>query len=210
VLLRDLVPPLLALLQMAPSSYLDATFSHAKLIVFKLAVAIAVIAIIDLVYTRWSFADKQKMSRREVKDEVKHREGDPRIRARLRELRRETLARSKALRRLPEADVLITNPTHIAVALLYRKESMAAPVMLAKGTGELAEQMKVLARKHRVPIVENRTLARALFNRADVEQKIPEEFFAAIARLLVWVYALRDARTAPTARTASTSRRVAA
>jgi len=190
-IIRDLVPPLLGLLQTAPAGYLDLTFGHAVDIVFKLALVLAAVAIADVIYTRWSFADKQKMSRREVREETRHREGDPRIRARMRELRRETLARSKALQRLPEADVLITNPTHVAVALLYRKETMAAPLLIAKGAGELAEQMKVLARRHRVPIVENRTLARALFARGEVEQRIPDEFFAAVARLLVWVYALR-------------------
>jgi flagellar biosynthetic protein FlhB len=176
---------------MAPVTYLQQTFGHAQDIVLKLALALALITIADVIYTRWSFADKQKMSRREVREEVKHREGDPRIRARMRELRRETLAQSKALRRLPEADVLITNPTHIAVALLYRPAEMTAPLVIAKGGGELAEQMKLLARRHRVPIVENRTLARALFARTDVDQKIPDEHFGAVARLLVWVYALR-------------------
>lgn len=190
-LVQDLFPPLLGLLQTAPAAYMGLTFSLAVDIVSRLAALLALIAIADVVYTRWSFADKQKMSRREVREEVKNREGDPRIRARMRELRRESLARSKALRRLPEADVLITNPTHLAVALLYRKETMAAPLVIAKGAGELAAQMRVLARRHHVPIVENPTLARALFARAEVEQKIPDEFFAAVARLLVWVYALR-------------------
>jgi flagellar biosynthesis protein FlhB len=191
-IVRDLIPPMLSLLQIAPAAYLNVTFSHAVDIVFKMTLVFALIALIDLVYTRWSYADKQKMSRREVRDEVKHREGDPRIRARMRELRRETLARSKAMRRLPEADVLITNPTHLAVALLYRKEKMSAPTVIAKGAGELAEQMRVIARRHRVPLVENRNLARALFTRVDVDQKIPDEFFATVARLLVWVYALRQ------------------
>lgn len=190
-IIGDLIPPLLGLLQTAPAAYMGLTFGYALDIVFKLALLLAAVAIADVVYTRWSFADKQKMSRREVREEVKHREGDPRIRARMRELRREGLARSKALRRLPEADVLITNPTHLAVALMYRKETMAAPLVIAKGAGEMAGQMRVLARRHHVPIVENRTLARALFARAEVEQKIPDEFFGAVARLLVWVYALR-------------------
>lgn len=193
-LIRDLLPALLGLLQIAPAAYFGLTFGHAVDIVFKLALVLAAIAIADVMYTRWSFADKQKMSRREVREEVKHREGDPRIRARMRELRRESLARSKALRRLPEADVLITNPTHLAVALMYRKETMAAPLVIAKGAGDLAAQMRVLARRHHVPIVENPTLARALFARAEVEEKIPGEFFAAVARLLVWVYALREGR----------------
>ncbi len=124
-IVRDLMPLMMGLLQRAPVSYLQVAFDQAIAIVFKLALALALIAIADVIYMRWSFFDKQKMSRREVREEVKHREGDPRIRARMRELRRETLAQSKALRRLPEADVLITNPTHIAVALLYRQAKMS-------------------------------------------------------------------------------------
>ncbi len=190
LIVRDLVPPLLALLTMAPVTYLEAAFSHALVILWKLLIVLAIIVIADVIYTRWQFNDKQKMSRRELREEVKHREGDPRIRARMRELRRETLARSKALRRLPEADVLITNPTHLAVALLYRQDTMAAPEVIAKGAGDLAEQMKVLARRHRVPIVENRTLARTLFAKVEVDHRIPDACFPAVARLLVWVYAL--------------------
>ena len=192
LIVRDLLPVLMALPQADPRSYLETTFVHALWIVFKLLAALLVIALIDVLYTRWQFNDKQKMSRREVREEVKHREGDPRIRARMKELRRETLARSEALRRLPEADVLITNPTHLAVALLYQADKMGAPEVIAKGGGEMAEQMKALARRHRVPIVENRTLARALFARTGVDQKIPDEYFAPVAKLLVWVYALRD------------------
>src|SRR4029079_17560025 len=94
--------------------------------------------------------------------------------------------------RLPEADVLITNPMHLAVALLYRKETMAAPQVIAKGAGNWAEQMKIVARKHRVPIVENRPLARALFTRTDIGKQIPDRHFAAVARLLVWIYAVRQ------------------
>jgi flagellar biosynthetic protein FlhB len=193
--IRSIMPAMLLLLQTDPVTYGHSTLDHAIDIVFKLAWVLFAIVIADVIYIRWSYFDKLKMSRREVREEVKHREGDPRIRARLRELRREALKRSKALRRLPEADVLITNPTHVAVALLYRRDEMAAPMVIAKGADELAEHMKALARRHRVPIVENRGLARALFARTDVEQRIPDALFAPVARLLVWVYALRDART---------------
>jgi flagellar biosynthetic protein FlhB len=195
LLVRALMPSMLALLDSDPVSYLRAVLGYAVDIIFKLLLVVALVAIADVLYTRWHYFDKLKMSRREVREEVKHREGDPRIRARMRELRREMVKRSKALRRLPDADVLITNPDHVAVALLYRKEVMAAPTVIAKGADELAEHMKVLARRHRVPIVQNRTLARALYAGTDVEQAIPEQLFPPVARLLVWIYAMRDART---------------
>jgi flagellar biosynthetic protein FlhB len=197
IAIRDMIPALLGLLDKSPLATAPQTLAESREVMFKLAAAFALIAIIDVVYTRWQFNDKQKMSRREVRDEVKHREGDPRIRARMRELRRETLARSKAMQRLPEADVLITNPTHLAIALLYKPESMSAPEVIAKGAGEAVEAMKALARKHRVPIVENRPLAQALFARTAIDQRIPDEHFPAIAKLLVWVYA-RRAMTMPT------------
>ena len=192
IAVRDFVPALLGLLDKSPLATAPQTLSEMREVVFKLAAAFALIAILDVIYTRWQFNDRQKMSRREVREEVKHREGDPRIRARMRELRRETLARSKAMQRLPEADVLITNPTHLAVALLYKPDSMGAPEVIAKGAGEMAAQMKTLARKHGVPIVENKLLARALFMRTAIDQRIPDEHFAAIAKVLVWAYAHRS------------------
>lgn len=194
-LIRDLLPPLLGFLALDPVSYTGRTLDLAVDVVLALTAVFAFIALADLVYTRWNFADTQKMSRREVRDEIKHREGDPRIRARLRELRRENLARARSLRRVPEADVLITNPTHLAVALLYQREKMAAPALVAKGAGELAAQMRTLARRHGVPVVENPSLARALYRRTGVDQPIPEALFPVVARLLVWVYALRPSGT---------------
>lgn len=197
-----MVPELIGLMQMAPVQQLEVTLSHALVLIAKLTVIVALIAVIDMAYSRWSWLDKLKMSRREVRDELKNREGDPRIRARLRELRRETLKRSQAMRRLPEADVLITNPTHLAVALLYQRERMAAPQLIAKGSGEAAAQMRVLARRHGVPIVSNPTLARALFAGAEIDAPVPEGLFPQVARLLVWVYALRDGSAARGASTA--------
>jgi flagellar biosynthetic protein FlhB len=159
--------------------------------VLKLLMVLALIALIDVLYTRRSYFNRLKMSRRELKEEIKHREGDPRIRARIRQLQRELVKRSSAIKRLPDADVLITNPTHLAVALLYRREQMNAPQVLAKGAGELAEHMKMLARRHRVPVIENRALARKLFDGVEIEQAIPEALFPQVARILVWAYAWR-------------------
>src|SRR5205085_2146595 len=140
---------------------------------------------------RWDFKGRMKMSRRELREEAKQREGDTRIKARVRELRQEMLKRGKALKRVGDADVLITNPSHLAVALLYRKGEMSAPRVVAKGAGEFAAAMRMLARKRGVPIVENRALARALFRSADIDQSIPEALYQQVARVLAWIYATR-------------------
>jgi flagellar biosynthetic protein FlhB len=145
---------------------------------------LAIIALLDIGYSRWDYAQKLRMSRREVKDEVKQREGDPRIRARMCELRREMLKRSTSVKRVKDADVLITNPTHFAVALRYRRGADAAPRVVAKGHAELAAAMVAAARRARVPVIRNPALARALFATTDLEREIPESSYADVARIL--------------------------
>jgi len=194
----QLLPTLLGLLDLSPTAHLRQGFTLAFALVFKILIVLAIIALLDVLYTRRSYYNRLKMSRRELKEEIKNREGDPRIRARIRQLQRELVKRSSAIKRLPDADVLITNPTHLAVALLYKREAMSAPKVLAKGAGELAERMKMLARQHRIPVIENRVLARKLFDGVELEQTIPEALFPQVARILVWAYAWRDGeRVAP-------------
>ena len=136
------------------------------------------------------------MSKRELKDEVKHREGDPRIRARLRALRREMLKRSLALRKTGSADVLITNPTHLAVALRYRHGETDAPLLLAKGAGGMAAAMRHIAARRQIPVVQNRTLARAIYHGTALDHQVPHHLYADLARLMVWVLAMRQRRDA--------------
>ncbi|HEY4082265.1 MAG TPA: EscU/YscU/HrcU family type III secretion system export apparatus switch protein [Burkholderiaceae bacterium] len=159
----------------------------------KLALAMLLIAALDYTYTRREFAKKMRMSRREVKDEHKHREGDPRIRARIRELRREMLKRSQALGQTRKADVLITNPTHLAVALRYEHGAMSAPVVLSKGSGFVAAAMRAIAARHHIPVIQNHRLARALYAEVAPDSPVPEHHYAAVARLIVWVLAMREA-----------------
>lgn len=194
LLLQQLLPELMALLLTEPAAYLRLAHGWVSGVIFKLAMVLAFIALIDVMYTRWSFADKLKMSRREMKQEIKQREGDPQMRARLRELQRELVKRAKAIKRLPDADVLITNPTHLAVALVYRSETMAAPQVIAKGAGEFAEHMRALARRHRVPVIESAALARELFAAVDIDRHVPDRVFPQVARILVRAYALRAAQ----------------
>jgi flagellar biosynthetic protein FlhB len=170
-------------------------FAEVAPLLFKLLLVILVLAILDIGYTRWDFSKKMRMSRREVRDEHKQREGDPRIRSRIRQLRAELLKQSKAVRSVPDADVLITNPTHLAVALSYKHGEMPAPKMLAKGSGRLAAKMRKLARERNIPVVENPPLARAMYKRLKTGEYLPEDLYPMAAKILLWVYSLRNART---------------
>jgi flagellar biosynthetic protein FlhB len=164
--------------------------SHAIALMFRLGLALVLIGLLDLMYTRHKFKSDMKMSRREVKEEVKRREGDPLIRAKLRELQRENLKQAASVRRVPEADVLITNPEHIAIALRYERGSMGAPVMVARGADSWAAEMRSLARRHGIPIYERRKLARQLFRSATLDHPIPADTYVDVAR----IYAELDAR----------------
>lgn len=155
-----------------------------------------VFAAIDWMFNHWDFARQMRMSKRELKDEHKEREGDPRIKQRLRELRLEWLRRARSLAKVRSADVLVTNPTHYAVALEYRHGAMPAPLITARGAGELALRMRGEARRRGVPVVENPPLARALFRLPGQEAYVPEEHFHDVARILRWIYARRARGTA--------------
>jgi len=159
-----------------------------------LAAIVLAFALLDWGLSRWQFMRDMRMSKREIKDEHKEREGDPRIKARLRELRLEWLKRARQLAKVRSADVLLTNPTHYAVALEYRHGEMPAPMITARGAGELAQRMREEARRRGVPVVEQAPLARALFALQGAQQFVPEEHFEAVARILRWVYAARAVR----------------
>ncbi len=195
ITLRALLPDLLGLTFIDPRSHASLVMGGVAPLVVKLLLIILLIALIDTGYTRWDFAKKMRMSKREVTEEHKNREGDPRIRSRLRQLRMEMLKQSRAVQGLPGADVLLTNPTHLAVAISYKHGDMAAPKMLAKGAGEVAAKMREVARRHGIPIVENRPLARALYKRLTADQFVPEDLYPQVAKILIWVYALRAQRS---------------
>ena len=194
--IRSLIPKLMGLMHIDPDHYPVQLAHLVMALVFKLGLALLLVALLDFMYSRWDFANKMKMSRRELKEEIKRREGDPHVRAKLKELQREAAKRAKSLKRVPDADVLITNPTHLAIALLYQRDVAAAPQVIAKGAGELAQGMKRVARRHRIPVVENKPLARSLYRGVGMDQAIPESLYAAVARILARVYALRDNKPA--------------
>lgn len=175
-------------------TYLRSVIDEVASAGLKVAVALVVVAALDLLYTRHEFGRNMRMSRRELRDEVKQREGDPRIRSRLRELRREMLRRSQAVSRTRQADLVVTNPTHYAVALAYRHGEMAAPRIVAKGAGTLALAMRTMAFRHAVPVVPRPSLARALYLQTDIDTELPTGFYREVAQLMVWTLALRRER----------------
>jgi flagellar biosynthetic protein FlhB len=193
-MLRELVPGLIGLSGADAKGYLRVLVGLCAALLVKLVFTQLVIAAVDFGFVRRDFAKRMRMSKRDVKDEHKNREGDPRIRSRIRELRKEMLKRSKAVAKVPDADVLITNPTHLAVALSYRHGTSGAPQVVAKGAGDLARKMREVAARHQIPVVQNRPLARTLFREVDFDGYVPEKLYPQIAKIMVWVYAMRDAR----------------
>lgn len=189
-----LVPAFPRLAAMPAAQLARTLLDHAGAAGLQMAFALGLVAAMDVAYSRREFLRRMRMSRRELKDEHKNREGDPRIRARLRQLRREALRRSMSVRDTARADVVLTNPTHLAVALRYAESEMSAPQVIAKGAGAVASAMRQVAALHRIPVVPNPPLARALFHELDVEQPVPPARYAEVARILVWVFAMRAAR----------------
>lgn len=176
------------LIQVEPTVAFDRLYELSVLLMGGVLGAAAVLAAADLMYQRYEFNKQQRMSRRDIKDEFKQSEGDPMVKARLRSIRMEK-ARQRMMAAVPEADVVITNPTHFAVALKYSEAEMEAPVVVAKGADFVAQRIRELAQENDVPIVQNPPLARALFQ-VDIDQMIPEDSFKAVAQVISYVWRL--------------------
>lgn len=154
--------------------------------------AMLLIVAVDVPFQLWQYHDKLKMTREEVKQEGKEMEGDPQVKARIRALQREA-ARRRMMGAVPTADVIVTNPTHFAVALAY-KSGMSAPRVVAKGVGEIALKIREIGAEHAVPMLEAPPLARALYRHAELDQEIPSALYAAVAEVLAYVYQLTNWR----------------
>jgi flagellar biosynthetic protein FlhB len=152
----------------------------------------AFLAAADYLFQRWELEKEMRMTKQEIREEVKSREGDPMIKARIKRAQREIASR-RMMEEVPKADVIVTNPTHIAVALKY-DETMVSPKVIAKGADLIAEKIKALAREHSIPIVENKPLARAIFKTLKIGQMIPRELYTAVAEVLSYVYRLKRKR----------------
>jgi flagellar biosynthetic protein FlhB len=152
-------------------------------------------AIADVAYQRWQHEKDLRMTKQEVKDEAKQQQGDPAVKARIRSVQRE-MARKRMMAAVPEATVVITNPTHLAIALKFEHD-LPAPVVLAKGAGHLAAKIRAIAIENEVPIVEQKPLARSLYKLVEVGDYIPAELYRAVAEVLAYVYRLKGLVHAP-------------
>lgn len=159
-------------------------------LVFYVCLALIALAALDYLYQRWQHEQSLKMTKQEVKDERKQAEGDPQVKARIRSLQRQA-AYQRMMAEVPKADVVITNPTHLAIALRFDPQEMAAPRVVAKGADFLAERIKEVARENDVPLVENKPLAQALFKVAEIGDFIPVDLYRAVAEVLAYVYRLK-------------------
>ena len=160
-------------------------------IFIRCSMAMIVLVIIDYIFQKWEFENRIKMTKQEVKDEFKKSEGDPLIKSRIRSIQME-MARKRMMQAVPDADVVITNPTHLAVALKYDSLTMKAPKVLAKGPGKIAERIRKMATEHDIPIMENKELARNLYAAVEVGQEIPAALYQAVAEILAYIYRLKS------------------
>jgi len=164
--------------------------SHVTTLGIQISAIYIVIAFVDLLYQRYKFSKDMKMTKQEVKDEFKQSEGDPLIKGKIRQKMMEA-SRRRMMQSLPQADVVITNPTHYAVAIKYEPSENEAPIVIAKGEGYLAQRIKDVAKENSVEIVENKPLARMLYHNVDIGEAVPPELYQAVAEVLVFVYHLQ-------------------
>ena len=152
--------------------------------------AMVIIAVFDYAFQRWQFEKSLRMTKQDVKEEQKQTEGDPQVKARIRSIQQQA-ARRRMLHQVPEADVVVTNPTHLALAIRYDPASMGAPQVVAKGAGLVAERIREVASVHGIPVIENRKLAQNLYRLVKIGEEVPMELYKAVAELLAYVYNLK-------------------
>jgi len=160
-----------------------------KLFIYVIFIMI-IIAILDYAFVKYKFMQDMKMTKQEVKEETKQAEGDPLVKSRIKSMQME-MARKRMMQEVPEADFVLTNPTHLALAIKYDPGAMNAPTVLAKGAGTIAERIKHIAKEHGIPIIENKNLAQNLYKLVEIGQEVPLQFFGAVAEILAYVYRLK-------------------
>jgi flagellar biosynthetic protein FlhB len=158
-----------------------------------LSSGLLIIAGIDVPYQLWQYARKLRMSREDIRREMKESEGSPEVKGRIRQIQRE-IAQRRMMEEVPKADVIVTNPTHFAVALRYDDQRMRAPIVVAKGADVIAAKIRELAAKHNVPVFEAPPLARTLFRHVEIGGEIPQRLYVAVAQVLTYVFQLRAAK----------------
>lgn len=192
-LLQAHLPQLLILSEIPLADALNLTGRLVVQLALRVAVALGVLAALDYGYQRWEHEQSIRMTKQELKEELRETEGDPKVRAKIRQ-RQRRIASLRMMAQVPKADVVITNPVHLAVALAYDPDRMEAPQVVAKGAGPLARRIREIAQEHHVPVVENVWLARALYESTAINAPIPEELYRAVAEVLAFVYRLRQGR----------------
>lgn len=187
---RKHIPVLMTLAGHDILSQLNAMIDVALSIGIRIAILMSILAMLDYAYQWWEFNKKMRMTMQELKDEMKEREGNPLIKQRQRSIQMRR-ARERMMNKVPKATVVVANPTHFAVAILYRRGVTGAPIVVAKGKDLVAQRIKQIARENEVPIIEDKPLARGLYRVCKVGKTIPSEFFKAVAETLAFVYYLR-------------------
>jgi flagellar biosynthetic protein FlhB len=182
--------PRLILMDVRQLFYWTATISFEVLL--RVSVFLVVLAVGDYAFQKYRYLEQLKMTKQEIKDERKDMEGDSLTRGRIRRIQRE-MASKRMMAEVPKADVVITNPTHYAVALAYKMDTMDAPRVIAKGVGILALKIKELAQQHKIPLVENKPLAQTLYKTVEIGESIPGSLYKAVAEILAYVYKARNA-----------------
>ncbi|MBI5420130.1 MAG: flagellar biosynthesis protein FlhB [Deltaproteobacteria bacterium] len=192
-IVRREIPTLPAIIERPPAEIIAYMAHISGTLFLQCGAALLVLSFADYAFQRWNYEKSIRMTTQEIRDEMKASEGDPMVKGRIRSIQREK-ARRRIIQEVPKADVVITNPTHYAVALKYERGAMSAPRVTAKGADLMARRIRTLAAEHNVPVVQRPPLARALYEGVDEGKEIPPDFYKAVAEVLAYVYRLRDRR----------------
>ncbi|WP_318615406.1 flagellar biosynthesis protein FlhB [Sporosarcina sp. YIM B06819] len=190
IILMMNIDKVLALAFKSPWDVMTTVAQLAAIMGITAALVLLFISILDFFYQKFDYEKNLRMSKQDIKDEHKNSEGDPIIKSRIKQRQRE-MAMRRMMQEVPNADVVITNPTHFAIAIKYDDGNMDAPIVVAKGLDFVAQKIKLIAKEHDIVMVENRPLARSLYDEVEIGGRIPEEFFKAIAEILAYVYRIQ-------------------
>ncbi|MFO7985588.1 MAG: flagellar biosynthesis protein FlhB [Desulfatiglandaceae bacterium] len=180
-----------SLIQMSVGQILVFMGTASLKIIFYVALGMLAMAVLDFIYQKWQFTKDMMMTKQEVKDERKQSEGDPQVKGKIKKAQKE-MAMRRMMQAVPDADVIITNPTSLAVVLKYNAQEMVAPQVVAKGASFVADRIKAVGRENGVPIVENKPLAQVLYKTCEIDDTIPDSLYRAVAEILAYVYRLRQ------------------
>ncbi|MFH1147789.1 MAG: flagellar biosynthesis protein FlhB [Pseudomonadota bacterium] len=190
VIMKEM-PNLLPLMDQEVAEILSYICRISFKILLQTCMVMFIIAALDYGFQRWEFERGMRMTKQEIKEEYKQSEGDPMVKSRIKSIQRE-LARRRMMEAVPKADVVITNPTHLAIAVQYRAGEVEAPEVVAKGAGHIAEKIKAIAIEHNIPLVENKPLAQVLYKTVEIGKMIPPDLYQAVAEVLAYVYRLKN------------------